>query len=112
MVNLFEPGQEHYSINPAQHFQAYQEKMLDGEHHSANRRGEQMSKIKKPEGLTTPEASRVWDEYETEMQMIQTLYIKIAMLGDVSAFEHLNMFVTLCSAHAAAYLNAEHGTVQ
>lgn len=112
MVNLFEPGQEHYSINPAQHFQAHQEKMLDGEHHSANRRGEQMSKIKKPEGLTTPEASRVWDEYQAEMQMIQTLYIRIAMLHDESAFNHLNMFVTLCSAHAAAYLNAEPGTVQ
>lgn len=68
-------------------------------------------KIQKPEGLSE-EASRFWDEYQTEMELIQTLYIKLALLGDVTGFEHLNMFVTLCSNLAGQYLEATHGTEQ
>lgn len=68
-----------------------------------------MGKLKKPEGLA-PEAERIWDEYFTEMQVIQTMFIKIAMMSDTQAFEYLNMWCTICSNHAGQYLEAMEGT--
>lgn len=70
-----------------------------------------MSKLEKPQGLDA-EASRIWDEYFTEMGTIQSLYIRIAMLSDTKAFEYLNLWCCLCSQHAGAYLEAQEGTVQ
>ncbi len=65
----------------------------------------------RPEGLT-PEANRVWDTYYEEMKTIQTLFIKIALSGDVAALGHINMFVALCSAHAGRCLEQTQGTEQ
>jgi hypothetical protein len=46
------------------------------------------------------------------MKTIQTLFIKIALSGDVAALGHINMFVALCSAHAGRCLEQTQGTEQ